>query len=156
MVNVRRREGLPMSLFSDLFEFLEWRKTAMPRLVFRRIRIINEELKLKGDLSVITITNAQMFALQAQGVDRKGKPAKIDGSIIFTSSDESLLTVTPGDDGVSAVITAVGDLGVAQIVAKGDADLSGGTVEVMGILDVEIVASQAVNIVISPGAIEEQ
>lgn len=107
----------------------------------------------------ITITDSQQFTLAAQGVDKKGKVTSVDGAVSFASSDP-VLVVTPIDN-LSANIV-VGDVSAvtlpfnAQITATGDADLGAGVVPVTGVLDVTIVAGQAVNLVLTPGAPTEQ
>lgn len=127
---------------------------AQPRIKFTKIQI-DPYIQLGGDLMAITITDSQQFDLAAQGVDKKGKPTSLDGAIAFTSSDPAILTVTPLTD-TSATVVAVGELGVAQITATGDADLGAGVVAVLGVLDVTVVAGPAVNIAINPGVPTEQ
>ena|SRR5215475_3795122 len=125
----------------------------------RRIQFTSIQLdrftKIEGDLMAITITDSQQFVLAAQGVDKKGKPTELDGAVAFISSDPNLLVATPIDN-LSATITVGPLTGVtlpvtAQITAEGDADLGAGVVPVLGVLDVTIVAGQAVNISLTPG-----
>src|SRR5262249_32775936 len=104
---------------------------------------------------MVTITDTQKFSLTVQGVDAKGNPTGLDGAVSFTSSDPAILSVTSTGD-LSADVVAVGPLGTAQIVGSGDADLGSGVVPVTGILDVTVIAGQAVNIAIAPGPVAEQ
>ena len=55
--------------------------------------------------------------------DKRGNPARVDGMPVWTSSDESVATVTPSDDGMSATILSLGTTGTAQISVTADADL---------------------------------
>lgn len=54
----------------------------------------------------------------------KGRPAPIDGAVIWTSSDEAVATVTSTSD-TTARVAAVGP-GVCQITAVCDADMDPG------------------------------
>lgn len=99
-----------------------------------------------------TMTDVQSAPLAVSVTDARGNPAKLDGIPVWASSDVTVLTVVAADDGMSAVITATGPLGTAQVVFTADADLGGGVRELKGILDVEVIASEAVNVVITPGA----
>lgn len=76
-------------------------------------------------------------------VDAKGKPAKVDGAPVWSSSDEAILTVVAAADGMSAVVTPV-DLGTAQVKIVADADLGAGVTEIITLGDVEVVGGQAV------------
>lgn len=77
-------------------------------------------------------------------VDAKGNPAKVDGTPVWSSSDDTILTVTPSSDGLTAEVTPVGPLGTAQVKVEADADLGAGVVPLISLADVEVVAGQAV------------
>jgi hypothetical protein len=98
-----------------------------------------------------TMTDVQSAPLSVTITDARGNPAKVDGVPTWVSSDPTVLTATAAADGMSCVIAAVGPLGTAQVKFTADADLSPGVSELVGILDVEIIASAAVNVVITPG-----
>ena len=98
-----------------------------------------------------TLTDIQQVTLAITVVDARGNPAKLDGAPVWTTSDAALLTVVPSEDGMSCVATAVGPLGTAQVTVTGDALIGEGVRELFGVLDVEIVASEALNITIVPG-----
>lgn len=76
-------------------------------------------------------------------VDAKGNPAQVEGAPVWSSSDPSIVDVVPSVDGFSATVTP-GAVGVAQIKVEADADLGAGVVPVVGLVDVEVVAGQAV------------
>ena len=98
-----------------------------------------------------TLTDIQQVTLGITAVDARGNPAKLDGAPVWASSDTALLTVVPSEDGLSCVCTAVGPLGTAQVTVNADADLGAGVRELQGLLDIEIIASEALNITIVPG-----
>ena len=125
----------------------------VPSIQFRRLQI--DGATITGDIKMVTITDSQKFSITAGGIDAKGNPTTLDGAITFTSSDPALLTVTSTGN-LSADVVAVGPLGNAQVLANGDADLGAGVVPVTGILDVVIIAGQAVNIAIAAGAVSDQ
>jgi hypothetical protein len=81
-------------------------------------------------------------------VDAKGNAAKVDGVPQWASSDESLATVAPAEDGMSAVVTPVGPLGTFELQVKADADMGEGVKEVFGTASVDLVAGDAVEIAI--------
>ncbi len=99
-----------------------------------------------------TMTDVQSAPLAVTITDARGNPAKVDGVPVWESSDPTVLTVTAAADGMSATIAAVGPIGTAQVKFTADADLGPGVTSLVGLLDVEIIASQAVNVVITPGA----
>jgi len=93
----------------------------------------------------------QQVELAISYLDAAGNPATVDGSTSWASSDETVLTVEPSADGTSATARAVGPLGTAQVQTTADADLGEGVVAISGVLDVEVIASQAVTATITPG-----
>lgn len=108
------------------------------------------------EVPMYVLTDSQQTAMAITVVDKKGNPAPIDGTPKWSSSDESLLAVTPSEDGLSAVAVAVGPLGQAQVNVTVDADLGDGVLPLAGVLDVQIVGGQAVALAISAGIAEEQ
>lgn len=106
-----------------------------------------ETLKLQDD---------QKVSLQIAIVDAKGNPAVVDGTPIWSSSNEAILTVVAAADGMSAVATAVGPLGPSQIAVTADADLGAGVKPILGTQDVDVVAGEAVSVGITAGTPEPQ
>lgn len=101
---------------------------------------------------MLTLTDSQQVDLTVAFADKAGNPASVDGAPVWTSSDETVLTVAAGADGLSAVATATGKLGTAQVTVTADADLGSGTTSIAGTLDVTVLAGQAVAAVVSAGA----
>lgn len=109
----------------------------------------------QGALS-ITMTNSQQATASIQPVDKRNQPAPVDGIPVWASSDETIVTVTPAADGMSAVVAAVGPLGTAKISVTADADLGTGVSSIFGTLDVTITQGQAVGMTITLGPATEQ
>jgi hypothetical protein len=91
-------------------------------------------------------------------VDAKNNPAKVEGAPVWTSSEPSFVTVEPSADGLSAVIKAVGPTTATpvQINVTADADLGEGVKPITGLLEVSVIAGEAVAVAISAATPEEQ
>lgn len=100
-----------------------------------------------------TLTDVQKVSLSIAPVDAAGNPAPVE-TVAWTSSDEKVLTVVAAADGLSAVATAVGPLGTAQVTVSADAQIGDGVTTITGVLDVNVVASQATALGITAGAAE--
>lgn len=88
------------------------------------------------------ITNEQQVPITVEAKTLAGRPAAIDGDVVFASSDPAVATVTPTGP-QSAMVMSVG-LGVAQISAVFDADLDEGEVrEIVLTGAIEVVAAEA-------------
>lgn len=97
------------------------------------------------------LADTQEVEARIRAVDARGNDARLDGIPQWSSSNEEILLVDADADGMGALIAAVGPLGTAQVQVRVDADLGEGTRELTGILDVEVVAGEAVAIEIVPG-----
>lgn len=71
-----------------------------------------------------------------------GNPAAVDGVPVWASSDETVLTVLAGVDGMSAIVDTVAP-GIARISVSADADLGAGVVPLTGV-------SEDVNVTLDP------
>lgn len=101
---------------------------------------------------MLILTDVQKVALAIAPKSAAGNPAAVDGVPVWSSSDETVLTLTVADDGFSAEAVTTGKLGTAQVNVTADADLGDGTKTITGVLDVEVKASEAVALDISAGA----
>ena len=99
----------------------------------------------------LVLTDIQKVSLSITPTSAAGNPAPVDGAPVWTSSDESVLTVTASADGLSAEAVTTGKLGVAQVSVSADADLGEGVTTITGVLDVEVKASEAVSLAVSAG-----
>lgn len=97
----------------------------------------------------------QVDASIGAATDARGNPTTV-ANPIWSSSDPTVLTVTPSDDGTSAVFAAAGPLGTANIVLDADADLGDGVVAIQGVVEVEVVASNATTVNITLGTPTDQ
>ena len=97
----------------------------------------------------LILTDEQKVSLSIQPVTSAGNPAKVDGVPVWSVSDETVLTLTVAEDGLSAVATVTGTLGASQVSVKADADLGEGIKEIAAVLDVSVVASQAASLSIT-------
>lgn len=112
----------------------------------------------KGVVMLLKITDIDQFAFAvdpASIVDAKGNPTKLDGFVTFTSSDPTILEVVDNGDNTGTA-KAVGPLGTAQLQASADARQGPDVKTITGTVDVEIGASEAAAITITPGAVEPQ
>lgn len=103
---------------------------------------------------MLILTDEQKVTLSVEFKTAAGNPAKVDGIPTWSSSDPSVVAIEPDGDGLSAVATSVGPLGMAQITCSADADLGEGTRVITGVLDVEVLASEAVIALVAAGAPE--
>jgi hypothetical protein len=104
----------------------------------------------KGDV-MFTLPDDKKVAVKVSYADARGKPAKVDGAVMWSSSDDTIATVVVDPaDSTKATVSAADNLGQAQITAKADADLGAGTRELLTLLDVEVVGGEAVKGTIEP------
>jgi len=81
-------------------------------------------------------------------VDAFGNPAKVE-SVEWFSSDTSIVEVHADESGLKCDIVSLGHIGNVQISVKADADLGEGIAPLLGTLDIEIVAGQAISLQIN-------
>lgn len=109
----------------------------------------------QGDLTMAFQLRAdQKVSISVSFVDAQGNPAVADDTPVWDSSDASIVSVVAAPDGLSAVATASGVVGTAQVSVKADADLGDGIKEIVGTLDLDIVSGEATSVVLSPGTPE--
>lgn len=118
--------------------------------------VIDKLTVIKGDLTTMILTDTQEVDLSIQPEDKKGKPAQVDGTPAWVSSDPTIVEVIPAADGLSAVAKAGANLGHAQISVSADADLGAGVITITGVMEFDIVAGQAVSLGVVAGAPREQ
>ena len=112
------------------------------------IAITGEQLKRSGPMA-FTLQTGQEVDLSVAYTDREGNEAQVE-SQAWTSSDDTILTVTDNGDG-TAVAAATGPVGTGQVTLTADARFGDDVVEIRGVLDVDVVAAEAVTAVITPG-----
>jgi hypothetical protein len=118
-----------------------------PRLVFSVS--LPGGIKLK-DIKMLALPNDQKVTASIQPVDAKGNPASIDGLAVWTSSSTDVASVqNVSSDSLSAEIVPGSSIGSCQINVQADADLGTGITNITGVLDVSVVADQAVGFTIT-------
>jgi len=102
------------------------------------------------DIKVLVLPNDHKVKASIQPVDAKGNPAAIEGAATWSSSNDQIAAVANiAADGLSADVVPGATLGTCQINVQGDADLGSGVTSIAGVLDVQVVAGQAVGFTIS-------
>lgn len=96
----------------------------------------------KGHKMAITLRDDFILPLVVSGADAKGFAAPVEG-VTYSSSDETIATVD-----ANGVVTPVAP-GTAQVTVKADAEIGDGEVDLVGTVDVEVVAGQAVTLAVS-------
>lgn len=104
------------------------------------------------------LTPTQQVIVQVAYFDDRGNSARIDGEPTWSVSDPTVAEVVVGaDNPFVAVVKALGPIGVAQVVVRADADLDEGEVrELIGTLDIEVVAGEAMVATVVAGVPSEQ
>lgn len=100
---------------------------------------------------MLVLTDVQKVALAIAPKSAAGNPAQVDGAPVWSSSDETILTLTVAPDGLSAEAVTTGKLGTVQVNVSADADLGEGAKTITGVLDIEVKASEAVSLDVSAG-----
>lgn len=78
--------------------------------------------------------------------DSKGRAAPVDGIPVWASSDDTVLSVAPAADGMSAVVSSVA-AGTARITVTADADLGAGVTTITGVSeDVDVTSGNVASV----------
>ena len=94
----------------------------------------------------LVITDSQQFKLEIQPVDKAGNPGTLASEPVWSASDPTILTVVPAADGMSAVVSATGKLGTAEVNVTGEGDPTPGVNTITGTVAVQVVGGQAVSL----------
>jgi len=92
----------------------------------------------------------QKAPLSVRFEDAEGNPARVDGIPAWTVSTPEVGELVVAADGLSAELVA-GSPGTGQVNVRADADLGTGTKEIVGVLDVDVLAGEAAVVVIASG-----
>jgi hypothetical protein len=109
------------------------------------------------DVHMLILPDDHKVGLSVQPVDAKGHPAQLEGDPTWSVADPTIATVTPVPyDGQTyrADLVPGDNLGTTQVNVSGDADLGEGVTTITGLLDVQVVAGQAVSLNIAAGTPE--
>lgn len=103
------------------------------------------------------IKDTERFPLTANVLDVDGQPAVFDGPPSWSSSDPTIVSVTPDPTNpLSAMVSSVGPVGSATITMTGDADLGEGVTPIITTFDVQVSASDAASATLVAGAVESR
>jgi len=102
----------------------------------------------------LILTDEQKVQLSIQPVTAAGNPARVDGAPTWLVSDDTILSLLVAEDGLSASAWAIatGTLGSSQVSVTADADLGAGVRPLSAVLDVQVIAAEAVALSINVGA----
>ena len=123
-----------------------------PQQVFARLTITHGPFSYtaEGDI-MYTMPISYGVELQVAYVDAGGNPAVVDGPVAWSTSDASIVSVTvDSTDTSKCMMSSASKVGQAQITATADADLGTGVRNLVTLLDVTIVAGEAVAGTIAP------
>jgi len=110
---------------------------------------------IQEGVTTMDMRDDQKVTLSISIVDKKGKPAVVDGVPAWAGSDDTVVTVVANPDGMTAVASGVAP-GPGRVTVTADADLGAGVTAVTGVLDFNITAGAAATITITPGTPEDQ
>jgi hypothetical protein len=88
--------------------------------------------------------------------DKFNNAAKVDGLPQWAVTSPELCALKVSADGMSAMLKPVGVVGSFKVQVKADADLGEGVKEIMGELDIELLAGEAVVVGLSAGQASAQ
>ena len=121
-------------------------------LIYSRLTITDGSTRVtaKGDV-MYTMPIQYGVGLQVTYVDAGGNPAAVDGPVAWSTSDASIVSIqVDTTDTTKCSIASGQNVGQAQISATADADLGAGVRNLVTLLDVTIVAGEAVAGTIAP------
>lgn len=102
------------------------------------------------------INDNQQFVARIEPKSKKGNPARVDGVPTWESSDPTVVSVHPSEDGLSALVKAVGPVGAASVKIKADADLGEGVSTIEGSFNVAVEGGAAADFGLAFDSVEEQ
>jgi len=116
---------------------------------------ISEDGTIQTGVTKMDLRDDQKVDLSIQPVDKKGKPALVDGVPAWASSDETVITLTVAADGLSASAAGVAP-GAARVTVTADADLGAGVTDITGVLEFNVTGGAAATITINAGTPTDQ
>jgi hypothetical protein len=103
----------------------------------------------------LVITDSQQFKVDIQPVDKAGNPGTLASVPVWSVSDPTIVTVAPAADGLSAVVTATGKLGTAEVHVTAEGDPTPGVDTITGTLAVQVIGGKAVSLQFTAGTATE-
>jgi hypothetical protein len=121
--------------------------------IIQRLTVWHEgfEITVEGSFVMYTLAVDHFVQMQVSYVDAGGNPAKVDGPVVWSSSDTTLATaVVDTTDNTIVTVTPVGPVGQVQVTATADADLGAGVQNLITIADITLAAGTAIAGTITP------
>jgi hypothetical protein len=120
------------------------------------------ENQITEGVTMLELSDSQRATLTIKPVDKKGKPALLDGAVTWATSDGTVCSVTPGmldangdvvqdPSGLSAVLEGIAP-GSGRVTVTGDAAIGETVKPITGVLDITVVAGEAISVEIEAGA----
>jgi hypothetical protein len=106
----------------------------------------------KLEVSSMMMKVNQSLPISIKPVDQFGNAAAVDGIPAWSLSDPAMGSIAVAQDGMSAQFTPAGQVGSVVVQVSADADLGAGIVSIMGSLQVDLLAGDAVAVQITAGA----
>lgn len=99
----------------------------------------------------VQLTSSQFSDLAVSAVkDKKGNPAQLTDPV-WTTDNSDVIALAPTADGLGCRVSATGQLGTARVQFSADGDIGPGISTVIGTVDFEVVAGNAVMVEITAG-----
>ncbi len=111
-------------------------------------------VSIKRAILMLMLTVDQKTTLRISPKDSHGNPSELDSVPEWTTSDPSVLTVTPSEDGMTAALTVTGTIGTSQVNVSADVRKGDEVLTRSGMLDVQVVAGETATIEIAADAAE--
>lgn len=148
--------GVLTDLLGSLYDALVERRGKAPELRLSWVLHIGaiRFFSTGGTDMAVVLTNDQKVSVAIQPVDRFGNVARVDGIPTWSLSDPGVGTLEVTPDGLVALFTTTGPLGVTQVQVQADADLGGGVKTLSGTLDIQVEAGEAVSLGLVAGVPE--
>jgi hypothetical protein len=131
-----------------------WRAIISPSDTSITLRILPAPLTLTPDGGyMLTLKDTEQVSLTLDPRDARGNPAPVENAR-WTVSDPTILALTA--NGLQATVLAVGPTGSARVTVTVDAKIGAEQKDLVGMLDVDVVAGEAVSVGIAAGTPVEQ
>ena len=106
----------------------------------------------------LVLTDVQKVALSFVALDAAGNAAPVDGLPTWTvvGANPEIVSLVVSEDGLNCAVVTTGPLGTCQVQLEADARLGEEVVPITGVLDVEVIASEAVNLTVNAGIPESR
>ena len=104
------------------------------------------------EIQMLIMTDSQKVSLAISPKTKAGNAAILDGIPVWTLGCVDHFNIAASEDGLSAVISSTGKLGVCQVNVTVDVDMGEGVEAITGTLDIEVKAGKAVDLGMDVGA----